>query len=462
MLRDLEHKPIERDMILKFREKLRDIYHYLKKCGIGAPDSYNDVISRYSCAKRKRYEMAYEQILFEGLDYYHDSAVNTFVKVAKFDVPVKWNKNKLKLCRTVNTRSYKFTLELLRYIHPIEKAMMDYTWHGYPCIAKGKSLRQRAIDIHNIFYSFADPVVISLDLTAFDMHITKQMLREEFKLYNELYHQVDDIRRLTSAMLVNRITTEHGIKKKISGQRMSGDATTACGNVIQMITILKVAMEGIDFKFYDDGDDCLLFIDSSKFKEVKKRLMSTYSAFGHELKIENVAHEYSDIVFCQHRPFENESTGELMMIPDVWKVLSTMTSHYKYYNEKKFGLRMFKTIMYGYASVYRHVPIIAKYAIKFVKILSNVKMLENFYEDDNEHYYWFRINNVNLKKADELIDMVEHSFMDPTLMAFLQYYYDMGVEDVEDLLLQIDAILPSRITMQFKKCESGYYSMIEY
>jgi len=460
-LRALHHERIDRSLIKKFRKYILYYYHYFKSQSIGSPCTYEEIIKRYTCSKRKRYEKAYRDLLDEGLDYYYDAKVNTFVKVAKFNIDSKWDTKQNKLCRTVNTRSYKFTLELLRYIHPIEEVLMNYTYNGYPCIAKGKSMKQRAIDIHNIFYSFADPIVISLDLTGFDMHITKQMLREEFKLYNHLYEGDLNIRRLTSAMLVNHIQTEHGIKRKIIGQRMSGDATTSCGNVIQMTCILQVAMEGYDYKFYDDGDDCLLFIESNIFSDVKQSLLSTYSAFGHELKIENIAHEYSDIVFCQHRPFEDSYTGELNMIPNPWKVLSQMTTHYRYYNQPSYGIRMFKTIMFGYASIYQHVPIIARYASKFVKLFSKVKMLQNVNEDDNEFYYWFQINNVDFKNSN-LIDEILYAVPSPDLIAFLDYYYDMSVEDIDNLSKQIEDIDPTKLNFKFKHCGSGYYNKVKY
>lgn len=453
------HSRISKHYILKFRKYISIYYHWLVSQGIGAPSTYEEIINRYTCGKRKRYLHAYNEILASGIDYYFDAKVNTFVKVAKFNIDTKWDTKQNKLCRTVNTRSYKFTLELLRYIHPIESALMNYTYNGYPCIAKGKSLKQRAVDIYNIFYSFADPVVISLDLTAFDMHITKQMLREEFKLYNKLYC-CKDIKRLTSAMLVNHITTEHGIHRKISGQRMSGDATTACGNVIQMTCILQVAMEGYDYKFYDDGDDCLLFIESKFFSEVKQKLLLTYSAFGHELKIENVAHEYSDIVFCQHRPFEDTYTHELNMIPDPWKVLSQMTTHYRYYDQPSYGIRMFKTIMFGYASIYQHVPIISKYAARFVEIFKNHKFVE-IDPTDNEFYYWFSINNVDFKHYD-LINDIKYTIMSPDLVAFLDYYYDFHPEDIENLTTQIENIDPTKLNFKFKHCGSGYYDKIKY
>lgn len=459
-LRSLKHNRIDRDLIIRFRKYINNYYHYFSSKGIGVPADYQTIISRYTCAKRKRYQNAYDRILSEGIDYFFDSKVNTFVKVAKFNIDTKWDTKQNKLCRTVNTRSYKFTLELLRYIHPIEEVLMEYTYNGYPCIAKGKSMKQRAQDIWNIFYSFADPVVLSLDLTGFDMHITKQMLREEFKLYNALYGNSKEIRRLTSAMLVNDIVTEHGIKRRIVGQRMSGDATTACGNVIQMTCILQVAMESFNYKFYDDGDDCLLFIESKDFNEVKRTLMATYSAFGHELKLENVAHEYSDIVFCQCRPFEDHYTGELNMIPNPWKVLSQMTSHYRYYNQPHYGIRMFKTIMFGYASIYQHIPIIAKYAAKFVKIFSKVKMV-NLDETDNEHFYWFKINNVHFKNKT-LVDDVDNSVCSPDLLAFLDYYYDMSIEDIDNLTNQIDKIDPTRLTFKFKEFGSGYYNKVKY
>lgn len=459
-LRSLQHHVIPKSCITKFRIYINKYYHYFMSNDIGSPATYKEIIDRYTCSKKKRYIKAYNDILCDGLDYYFDAKVNTFVKVAKFNIDSKWDTKQNKLCRTVNTRSYKFTLELLRYIHPIEEVLMNYTYNGYPCIAKGKSMKQRAQDIWNIFYSFADPVVLSLDLTGFDMHITKQMLKEEFKLYNKLYGNTKDIRRLTSAMLVNNVTTEHGIKRRIRGQRMSGDATTACGNVIQMTCILQVAMEGFDYKFYDDGDDCLLFIESRDFQSVKTSLLATYSAFGHELKLENVAHEYSDIVFCQCRPFEDSLTGELNMIPDPWKVLSQMTSHYRYYNQPHYGIRMFKTIMFGYASIYQHVPIIAKYAARFLRIFEKVKMV-NIDDTDNEHYYWFKINNVNFKNK-HLLEDIENSIYTPDLTAFLDFYYDMTMEDIDNLTYQIDKIDPAKLNFKFRECGSGYYGRIKY
>lgn len=465
-LRMLEHKTIDQHSIRTFRYHLTKIYDYLVTAEVYRT-TYDEIIQRYSGKKKRRYELAKERILLEGLDYYADSAVNTFVKVTKYDIAAKTKpgKDHNKLCRTVNTRSYKFTLELLTYIHPIEEELMKMTNNCLPCIAKGKNLEQRCKDIYLIWTETPDPVCLSLDLTGFDMHITKQMLKEEFKLYRKLYGDTKEIRLLTSAMLVNRIRTQHGLRYKIKGQRMSGDATTACGNVIQMITILRAVIgDRFKYNFYDDGDDCLLFISKRDLGEALDILPGGYSKYGHVLKIENIAREFSEIVFCQHRPFVNMSTKIFTMIPDPYKVLSNMTSHYRYYSDHKYGLRMFKTIIFGYFVIYNKIPVIAHYAHKMLTLLDELKIqvLDKVQEDDNDHYYWFKVNDVDFSSYADYVNKFNNNYYDPVIMSEMAHYYDFTKEDVESLIEQIDSMNKNGFGYKWKECQSGYYARVNY
>lgn len=456
---------------------MEKIYDYLRRSGaICGPVDYQDIINRYSGYKKKRYADAYKMLCEEGINYYRDSRVNTFVKVAKFNIDAKTapGKDHNKLCRTVNTRSYKFTLELLRYIHPIEEQLMIMTDRGYPCVAKGKNFKVRAHEIFMIYHSIPNCAVLSLDLTGFDMHITKSMLKEEFRIYRKLYGDTPEIRRLTSAMLVNRITTEHGLRYKINGQRMSGDATTSAGNVIQMISILRVAMSEfnrcrsdkseINYRFYDDGDDCLLFVDRAYVKELVPHLVTVYNRYNHVLKVENIAYKYEDIVFCQQTPYFNENTCQFEMVPDPWKVLSSMTSHYKYYNDKVYGRKMFKTIMFGYFVIYNHMPVIADYALKFLRLLDDIKVpiLDNVQENDNEFHYWFKTEGVDFKSYDEYVKAYSNRIVSKELQTILALKYSFDDVAQSNLLEQIDAMDKRSISFRFKKSEPGYYARVKY
>jgi len=61
-----------------------------------------------------------------------------------------------------------------------------------------------------------------------------------------------------------------------------------------------------------------------------------------------------------------------------------------------------------------------------------------------------------------LIDEILYAVPSPDLIAFLDYYYDMSVEDIDNLSKQIEDIDPTKLNFKFKHCGSGYYNKVKY
>jgi hypothetical protein len=106
------------------------------------------------------------------------------------------------------------------------------------------------------------------------------------------------------------------------GRRASGDVDTALGNSVIMAACLIAAYVklGIKFAIYGDGDDCLNFVERSDFEKAHRFMKSFMLAIGHEVQVENVATNFRDILFCQHRPVK--VNGTWVMSPNPFKVLS--------------------------------------------------------------------------------------------------------------------------------------------
>lgn len=245
--------------------------------------------------------------------------------------------------RMIQARTPRFNLALGAYTRAIEHklyTMVDEEGR-FPLIAKGLNQYARGKLLSEMFSVMRNPVVLSCDLSRFDMHVNQEQLRVAHLFYKTMDPD-PFLQELLERQLVNRGRTQNDIKYMSSGGVMSGDMTTALGNCVLLIVILTTIRKllltegglqhletmgiktvGLEsgFLFLVDGDDHVVVCEKDQAPILREVLPKWFNAVGHSLKIEGWAEEIHQIEFCQTKPLRLH--GEWVMMPDPRKVLAT-------------------------------------------------------------------------------------------------------------------------------------------
>jgi len=104
---------------------------------------------------------------------------------------------------------------------------------------------------------------------------------------------------------------------------MSGDMNTALGNCILMIAMVLAMFKALNIigDILDDGDDCLVILESEDVEQFCNNASQLALEFGMELKIENVANEMVDVEWCQCHPIPVANTWKFIRNP--YKIFNT-------------------------------------------------------------------------------------------------------------------------------------------
>jgi hypothetical protein len=320
------------------------------------------MLESYGGMKRRRYERGLARFSQVGVSR-RDARATGFVKVDKFDPDAKVNPDP----RMIQYRSPQYCVALGAWLKPLEHFF--YTcknWGaGLPkgrIIAKGLNPHQRGELIASKFGKFKRPVVLSLDASRFDQHVSRELLLLEHGFYLQVTDCPPDFQRLLSYQLDNTTVTSRGVVYDARGRRLSGDMNTAVGNCVLMVGMLAATMREIKVRYdvLDDGDDCLLFLEEEDVQEVRDRLPALFLEYGMEMKLENEAHTLEHVQFCQSRPVL--VGGSYVMIPSPRKVLSTMLSGLRFGLSPRLDRSIVGTLGVALGILYEGVPVLQSYA----------------------------------------------------------------------------------------------------
>jgi hypothetical protein len=273
----------------------------------------------YSGVKQAAYVSALSSMMMDYTEV--SSSINAFMKVEKVEI-AKLDTNP----RAIQYRGKQYNLCLGQYIKAIENALYVQKFQGVHIFAKSRNVIQRASDIKRLWEVFGeDTVCISIDCSRWDQHHSYELLQLEHMFYTSL---IDDplFKRLLLKQLKNR-GKFHGAfhtrcKYLVRGLRMSGDSNTALGNCVTMYLLLCAGLRGFNFRMYDDGDDCLVFIHKKDLECVKVRLKTFFAQVGHNLKLETIAYTIQQVRFCKSGLI---NYGDIdCMIRDPMKSLATI------------------------------------------------------------------------------------------------------------------------------------------
>lgn len=290
-------------------------------------------ISNYTGRKKRKYLEAEASLSFFPINR-KDGYIKAFIKPEK--VP------ELKDPRIIQARSARFNYELGNYLKPIEHfcyglkgggALKRYFPTNSRLIAKGLNLTERAQLLRRKWNRFRKPVAYSLDASRFDAHVTST-LRIEHLIYLVAYRSDPTLQKLLAMQVHNVCFTSHNLHYRMGPTRMSGDMNTALGNCLIAIMVLACVMRDMGIKDWDaicDGDDVVLIVEQgtnlSNIKEV-------YINYGFEMKLENTAYEFEQIIFCQTRPIETITGWK--MCADPKRVLSRQLCGTKHWSSPSF------------------------------------------------------------------------------------------------------------------------------
>lgn len=305
-----------------------------------------DMPARYSGGKRKRYELALRDLQVAGL-FPKDAYCKMFVKAERLNGLEKRNPDP----RAIQFRGPKYCVALAAFLHPIEHYL--YTTElfstGVPKtrnIAKGLNSVERAELLVQKMGHFQDPVVISIDASRFDKHVSAELLEVEHSVYR-CSNASEQFASLLAMQLTNTIFSSLGIKYKVRGRRMSGDMNTACGNcVVMLIMLFAYCVHVLRLRRWDsldDGDDCLLLVEGRDVDLVLSTLGPEFLNFGMEMKVEKPTRLLHEVVFCQSQVVEYHP-GRFKFVRDYRSVVSKALSGIRHWEDPTYRRRVLKAI----------------------------------------------------------------------------------------------------------------------
>lgn len=319
--------------------------------------TYDQVVKTFRGKRLAIYTRARETLktnpLHEG-----DARIQAFVKAEKTNPDAKVNPDP----RMIQARGPRYNLAIARYLRYVEHLIYNLEHRGVRSVAKGMNQTQRAEAITRKFAAFYDTVCFSIDCSRWDQHVSLEILEVEHGFYQHFYPDSAELAQLLKWQRTNRCRTKNGVKYRVRGGRMSGDINTALGNCLLMVLMVRAVMDkmGVEYDLFDDGDDCLIFINGRDFEAVSQQLPALFRLFGQELKVENVARQLSDIVFCQSRIVFNGVTN--VMVRDWRKVLSQACCGTKHWNEPNMVRPMLGLVAACESVLCKGVPILAPFA----------------------------------------------------------------------------------------------------
>lgn len=420
-------------------ERLRKQVKKIKKllpCVI--PNDYGVMPAMYSGMKRRRYERAEEQVLESGVTK-SDAKVKMFVKFEKIEM-AKINPDP----RAIQFRSPKYCVELARYLKPCEHLLYNLTGDGRVLpstrvIGKGLSSTERATLLVRKMQAFDDPRIVSIDASRFDQHVSLEMLELEHSIY---LHMCPDpwFQTLLSWQLVNYGVSSKGIRYVARGRRMSGDMNTALGNCLLMVVMVSTFMRGRKYDILDDGDDCLVILESGDLPWLQKEIGPAFLEFGHEIKVENVAAIPEGVQWCQSRPVQYKP-GKWKFVRNVWKVLGSSLIGSKYFTSTGARAKLVNTIGMAELVLNLGIPVLQEYALALMRNAATDEFID-FQEADPMYYRVHReLSRMNLKQLTRL---------DPapiTRVARESFWLAFGIEPSRQIQLE-DRIRSWRFSLE--------------
>lgn len=269
------------------------------------PASSDDFVNTYSGAKKKRYQEACDSLLIASA-VQKDARLKSFVKIEKINFSSKLDPAP----RIIQPRTFRYSAALGMIIKHLEKPLfkkIDQIFggptvlKGYDCIKSGKIMK-------DMWDEFENPVAIGLDASRFDQHCSTEMLEWEHSVWEMFTTSKREIKQLLKWQLTNKGTAyvdDGKLKYQVNGSRMSGDMNTSSGNCLIMCAMIYNYCHSQNvqkFRLANNGDDCILIVESKNFSRINQPLTNWFNDLGYTMKVEPPVYVFEQISFCQTQP----------------------------------------------------------------------------------------------------------------------------------------------------------------
>jgi hypothetical protein len=335
-------------------------------------DGIAEVLRNFPSAKRQLYEDA----LHKSCEPWRNLCT-AFVK----DEWTKVKTGKLWKPRVIQFRKPEYLAHMLSVYKPIEHAFYHGRWlfnraQKYTC-AKGANPHQRVNYLRKLVSELRDPVVVDLDGSAFDAHVSVGALNAEWRFYllaaetaGWPKEALDRLRLYAASQQRNKCQArcrDGFVKYKVVGNRMSGDLNTGNGNSVLQSCFIASAMRHLNipdqaYRMYVDGDDAVLLCE----REYKDRLVALpkiFEGFSQELKVGAVLDISVDgmenLEFCQARPVCVNGQWRMVRNPD--KVINCYMRSFRWSKTDDLFKRYFAGIAAPEMIINADVPILDRY-----------------------------------------------------------------------------------------------------
>lgn len=401
--------------------------------------SISQFVDHYHGPKRVRYQEAAEMLERYGLDR-SVARVKMFIKCEKiaFKTYPSGHKKNNPDPRAIQFRDPIFSVAFGMHLKPIEEKiyrLVGKRWNNLPptrCIGKGLNQKQRASLLEEKMQRFSHCVVLSLDMSRFDQHVSELLLRAEHAIYKAM-----DSDPLFSVLcdwqIVNVVTTSKGIRYTTRGKRMSGDMNTALGNciiVVLMVSFFFKLFPGIKWDLLDDGDDMLLLVEAKDMAFVEQKITEHFLKLGMEVTVDPCrAQTMPQVNWCQSSPIQVADGWKF--IRDPAKVISGALVGQKWLNcnkERRGGLC--HAIGLCELVLNAGVPILQEFALALVRNASMFKIVSPDTREQIMYRVRAELGHINLDKvtvqyAQHVTDTARETFEEAFgISSTLQRYYE--------------------------------------
>jgi len=332
---------------------------------------------------------------------------------------VKWDKAPASKVdpppRAIQFRDPRYCVCLGRYLKPLEHSFYRMRGDGrrFPrlrFIGKGLSQAARAKLMRRKLRFFRCPVIISLDASKFDKHVSLELLLVEHLVYLKCLGNIPELRRLLSWQQHNHGRSSCGVRYVTRGKRMSGDMNTALGNCLLMLIMVSTfchdEMHLRAWDIFDDGDDCQLIVEQADLAAVRAALPGFFLRCGMEIKVESISNCLEQAEWCHTRPV---AVGEdsYRYVRDPAKVLSVALGGAKYFTSLGGRGRLVQAVGQAELSLNLGVPVLQEFALACMR---NSGTTETLAWQEVDEYFYRLVNEAPTKEPMPVTDRARESF----------------------------------------------------
>lgn len=271
------------------------------------PFTYSEFLETFQGRRRTIYQMAVDSLVARAVSR-RDSSSRSFLKAEKIAFYLKDDPAP----RLIHPRDPRYNVEVGRYVKRIEHDIyhhVDEMW-GSRTILKGYNAAQVGNILHAKWRAFSKPVVIGLDASRFDQHVSVDALRWEHDRYLALFngHDKDVFRELLSWQLKTKCVgrcDDAKVSYTVDGMRFSGDMNTGLGNCLLMSSMVHAwcRKRGVKAQLGNNGDDCVLFVEAGQVTALAlPDMCAWFRRLGFTMKVEPPVDVLERVEFCQSHP----------------------------------------------------------------------------------------------------------------------------------------------------------------